>query len=155
QLDDPRMPAAEQLVRGRILALEREPLRAVLEIGEQHRTLLAEVGNSCQEPRILLLDEDVDLAAAGETDLERLLVRDAVGEELRRAAAQDVPACLVDLGLDAAPGHGTLHGSFLRDVQLRPDRPRGGSASGDDGRDGSALHAPYVTGRTRSSSGRP
>ena len=49
-----------------------------------------------------LLDEDVDLAAAGQADRPGLLVGDPVGEELRLGAGEDGLGLLVDLVLDTA-----------------------------------------------------
>ena len=102
ELHDLRMATAQELVCDRIVALDRKPLRAVLELGEQDCAPVAQQLDPPRELTILLLNENVDLAAARQADLERLLVGDAVREQLRRIAAQHSAARLVDLGLDAA-----------------------------------------------------
>jgi len=55
----------------------------------------------------------VHRAAAGESDLEGLLVGDPVGDEPRRAARKDVLRLVVDRRLDAAPGDGARHLALL------------------------------------------
>ena len=53
-----------------------------------------------------LLDEDVDLAAAGQADPERHLVGDPVREQPRRAAGEYLLRGEDDVALDAAAGDG-------------------------------------------------
>ncbi len=107
------------------------PLRAVLQIGENDRALLAD---ACIERVVELLDEDVDLAAAGKTDLERLIVRDPVREQLRPRAAEDRPACLIDVGLDTTAADAAAHLARLGHDELRADGAGRRTPSGDDRR---------------------
>ena len=77
ELDHLRVTAAQQLVRDRVVALEGETLRARLEVGDHDGAPVAERLDPCRELAVLFLYEHVDLAAAGQADPERLLVRDA------------------------------------------------------------------------------
>ena len=83
-----------------------------------------------------LLDEDVDLAAAGQADPERHLVGDPVGEQPRRTALEDLLRREDDVALDAAAGDGALEVTAVADVELRADRTRRRAARRHDGRDG-------------------
>src|SRR5439155_26823442 len=80
-----------------------------------------------------VLDEDVDLAAAGQADRPGLLVRDPVGEELGLRACEHRLRLLVDLVLDTAAGNRPGELPLLRDRELRADRARRGGTRGDHG----------------------
>ena len=55
------------------------------------------------------LDEDVDLAAAGQADAPGLVVGDAVGDDRRRLTGEDRLGTLGDVGFDAAAGDRAEH----------------------------------------------
>ena len=121
ELDLLRVRAAKQLVRHRILALERDPLRPVLEIREDDRAVFV---GAFVKLAVILAHEHVDLAAARQPDLECLLVRDSVRKELRLCPTQHRLAGLVNIRLDAAAADAAAHLAGLRHDQLGADRPR-------------------------------
>src|SRR5207302_7858081 len=92
------------------------------------------------------LDEDVDLAAARQADLQCHLVGDAVGDETRGSAPQHVLRGEHDVALDAAAGDGACELPALADGELRADGPRRCSAGRDDRgeRDLLAARAPAI-----------
>src|SRR5262249_23638670 len=86
-----------------------------------------------------LLDEDLDLAAAGEADVPRLLVGDAEVEQPGLAVLDRVQRLLHHRALDTATGHRTHHGTGVVDTELAANRSRRGTPGGDDRGDGYAL----------------
>src|SRR5262249_61399621 len=113
ELDDPRLAAREQLQRA-LLGLPRGWLLRADEPGAAE-LLTADRGHVRDGPFLADgpperrhelgvegLDEDVDGAAAGEPDLEGLLVGDPVRLQPRRAAGEHLASLLVDGRLDAA-----------------------------------------------------
>ena len=89
ELDDPAVAPTDQLVPLLVLAVENEPLHAALEVGEHDRAGVPanDVGQALEQLGIRFVDPDVDLAAAGEADTQREVVRDPVRQELAGAAA--------------------------------------------------------------------
>src|SRR5204863_8775256 len=81
------------------------------------------------------LDEDLDLAAAGQADVPGLLVGDAEAEQSRRAVLDRIDRFLDHRALDAAPRDRALQGAAVVDAELAADRPRPGAPGGDHGRD--------------------
>ena len=77
------------------------------------------------------LDEDVDLPAAGQADLPRLVVGDPVGKKPRLAGREHLLSLDGDVALDAAAGDRAEELALFGDDQLRGDRPRGGAAGRD------------------------
>ena len=71
-----------------------------------------------------LLDEDVDLAAAGQADAERHLVGDPVGEQPWRTAPKNLLGGEHDIALDTAAGDRPFEIAAVADEQLRADRTR-------------------------------
>src|ERR671931_107321 len=126
----------------------RQPIASVLEVDEEDRppVLAGDVGDAAEEVRIGLVDPDVDLAAAGQADAEREVVRDPVREQATFAARQHLAGRLDDLALDAATGHRAGELTGLRDDQLRADRARCRATGRDDAgqRDPSPLRAPAI-----------
>src|SRR6186997_1895881 len=111
----------------------REPLAPFDALGE-----LRQLGQ-CD-----LLDEHVDLAAAGQADRPGLLVRDSVGTKPRRAAGEDRPRLLDDLALDAASRDRARELALRGDREFRSDRPRGRSARRNDGGESGAFVPPLA-----------
>jgi hypothetical protein len=125
---------------GRLLALHGKPGPA--DVGPVHHgeqdgaTLVLDDRPQALEQQLVgLVDEDVDLAAAGQADLQRHVVRDPEREQARLGAVEHLLRGSVDLVLDAAPRNGARQLSARRDAELGADRPRCGSARGDDGGD--------------------
>ncbi len=79
------------------------------------------------------LDEHVDLAAAGQPDLPRDLVGDAVRHERRRAVFEHELGLLGDVGLDATARDGAEE-PVAADRELGAERPRRRAPAADDGR---------------------
>src|SRR5260221_14796415 len=71
-----------------------------------------------------LLDEHLDLAAAGEADIPGLLVGDAEIEQPRLAVLDGVERFLDHGAFDAAARHRADHGAAVIDAELAADRPR-------------------------------
>ena len=69
-------------------------------------------------------DEDLDLTAAGQSHVERIVVGDAVGDQLRRAGLQHLLGAQHDIGLDAAARDRAGHLAVLGDQQPRAQRAR-------------------------------
>ena len=90
---------------------------------------------------VRFLDEHVDLSSAGQSDRERELVGDPVGDELRRRSAEHLLRVLVHVVLDASARHRAGHLAAVRDHQLRADRARSRAACRDDGRECEPLAA--------------
>ena len=89
-----------------LAALQHEGMRAerlTLDDGEEHGALLVldRLRAAARSTLTRGLHEDVDLAAAGQADLPRLLVGDAVGHEPGRARLEHLARALVDVGLHA------------------------------------------------------
>ena len=112
-----------------------------LEHRQRHRRLLRQLA-------LEGLDEDVDLAAAGQADRPGLLVLDPVGQEPGRAFGEHLGRGHGDVALDAAAGDRAMELAALRDRQLRADRPRGRAPRGHDGRQRDAV-APRPPGLDR------
>src|SRR5207244_12431687 len=70
------------------------------------------------------LDEDLDVAAACEPDLECNVVGDAEGRDLRGARFQDLLRLLENGALDAAVGNRARHLARTCDEHLGARRPR-------------------------------
>src|SRR5581483_3592874 len=85
------------------------------------------------------LHEHVDLAAAREADLPRLLVGDPVAEQLRLARLHHLAGVLVDVRLDAAARHRAAHLPGLGDGEARPHGPGRRPPRGDHRRDDHLL----------------
>src|SRR5439155_26750041 len=85
--------------------------------------------------------ENVDLAAAREADRPRLLVGNAVAEELGLARLHHLTGVLVDIRLDTSARDGAAHPARLGDRQARADGPGRRAAGGDDGCDDDLLAA--------------
>src|SRR5919201_541442 len=148
QLGDLAVAGADQLVGDVVFPFEHEPLASVLEVDEEDRppVFAGDVGDTAEEVRIGLVDPDVDLAAAGQADAEREVVRDPIREQAGCAARQHLAGRLDDLALDAATGHRAGELAGLRDDQLRADRARCRATGRDDAgqRDPSPLRAPAI-----------
>ena len=135
--------------------LRVDPLAGALALEHRHRH-----GRLLRQLALEGLDEDVDLAAAGEADRPGLLVGDPVGQQPRRAVGEHLGRGDGDVALDAAAGDGAVELAALGDGELRADRPRGRAARGHDGRQrdavaprppaldrlGELAHAPRVPG---------
>src|SRR5207244_11537285 len=130
----PAVERGEPAPAGLELRVANQPLPARLEVREHHRALLArhDAEHPLEHGRVGHLDEDVDLAAAGQADAERLVVRDAVRQELRRRSAEHLPRGTVDLVLDAAAGDGAGELAALRDGELGADGAWGRAPRRDD-----------------------
>src|SRR6185503_2612556 len=85
--------------------------------------------------RLVALHPDVDLAAARQPDVPRLLVGDAEVQQLRLAPAQDLLRDLDDSALDAAAGHRAGHLAAGADRHLRARRARRGPLDADHHRE--------------------
>src|SRR5436305_1377139 len=92
-----------------------------------------------QLPVPQFLDEDVDLAAAGEADAEGHVVRDPVGDEPRPGAREHLLRGEDDVALDAAARDRAGELALLADRKLRAHGPRRGAASRDYGRESDPL----------------
>ena len=79
------------------------------------------------------VDEDVHGAAAGEADLEGLVVGDAVGQQPGRAAREHGLSLLVHRGLDAAAGDGAGDLAPLGDGEHGARVAGRGALGADDG----------------------
>src|SRR5439155_19450453 len=78
------------------------------------------------------LDEDVDLAAAGQPDRPGLLVRDPVREEPRAPALEHLAGVFVHVRLDTPARDRSRQLAALRDPELRADWPRRRTPGRDD-----------------------
>src|SRR5207244_4553467 len=118
ELDEPARASLE-------LGVARDALLARLDVRQHHGALFApeEAEHPLDDLRVGHLHVDVDLAAAGQPDAQRLVVRDAVREELRRRTVEHLPGHTVDLVLDAAAGDRARELAALGDRELRADRP--------------------------------
>ena len=96
----------------------------------------------CGQRRILLRHEHLDVAAAGEPDLEGLLVGDPVLEQARLEPRQHLARLAEDIALDAAAGDRAGQLAALRHRELRSDRPRCTPPRGDDSGERHLLSAP-------------
>src|SRR2546423_1707602 len=96
--DPPAVEPAEPAPAALELGVPHDALLARLELRQHDGALLAR--HQAQHPldhlRIRHLHVDVDLAAARKPDGERLVVGDAVREELRRRAVEHLPRRAVD-----------------------------------------------------------
>ena len=140
RVDDPRLPAGEELRRGAAVVGADEPLRADVLAGdpdlERDRPFLPHrLHDRDDDLWVEPVDEDVDGAAAGEADLERLLVGDPVGLQPGLAAREHLARLAVDGGLDAAAGHRADHVAPVRDRQRGAGIARGRALRVDHGRD--------------------
>ena len=142
-LDDAAVPAADELVGSRVLAVTDEPLTPGLEVCQHDRALVraCNVGNLAEELRTRLADPDVDLAAARKPDAQGEVVRDAVGEQTRATAAQNIHRGLVDLVLHAATRHGSRQLAPRRNGELRAHRAWRRPSRRNDGCQGYAVPA--------------
>ena len=86
-----------------------------------------------------LLDEDVEDAAAGQPDRERVVVGDAVPLEHRLAGRDDRLGQLVDRALDAAAGDRADRGLVGADQHRGAGRARRGLEGRDHGADADGL----------------
>ena len=136
ELEEPAPAALE-------LRVADEPLLARLDVRQDDRALLArhEAEHPLEHRRVGHLDVDVDLAAAGQPDAQRLVVGDPVRQELGRHAAEHLPRGAVDLVLDAAAGDGAGELAALRDRELRAHRAWGRAPRRDDRREREPLAA--------------
>ena len=140
-LDDATVPAADELVGLRVLAVTNEALSSRFEVCQDDRALVRarDLGELAQEFRTRLADPDVDLAAARE------VVRNPVREQPRLAAAQDFARSFIHVVLDTTARNRAGELSALRDRELRADRPwRGPPRRNDEGK-GDALTARLPT----------
>ena len=104
--------------------------------------VVAVLGQLAFEP----LNENVDLAAAGQADAPGLVISDPVGQKPRLATGDDLFGLLGDVALDATAGNRAVQPARLEDDELRTYRSRSGTTSGDDGREGCAFfHTVSVT----------
>src|SRR5439155_13676154 len=87
------------------------------------------------------LDEDVDLAAARQADLERHVVRDAVRQEAGRSAAQHLLRREDDVALHATARDRAGELAAVAHRELRADGSRRRPAGGDNGRERHLLAA--------------
>ena len=87
------------------------------------------------ERRVERCDQDRDRAAAGEPDLERLVVGDPVLAQPSRSAVEDLLRLADHGGLDAAAGDRAGDLAHVVQRQRRAGVARGGAAPLDDGRD--------------------
>src|SRR5918995_4236328 len=85
--------------------------------------------------RLVALHVDVDLAAARQPDVPRLLVGDAEVQQPRSAAAEHFLGDLDDRALDTAAGHGAGDLAVLVDGHLRARRARRGTLHADHRRE--------------------
>jgi hypothetical protein len=94
--------------------------------------------------RGLRLDQQLDRAAAGETDLERVVVAHSVRLGLRLSGLDHLAGGLVDRALDAAAGDAAQHLAGGRDGHRRARLPGRRTPSAHDGghRERHALGAP-------------
>src|SRR5262245_38508493 len=83
----------------------------------------AESRSTMLTPSLERLDEDVDLAAAGEADAPCQVVLDAVAQQLRLAGAEHLLGVLEHVALDTATGDGPAHLPRLGDRETCPDGP--------------------------------
>ena len=155
-LDEHASTAAQQLVDAdRRLAepvadhtagLERQYLRAkrlALDDLVEHRRFLA-FGNcdqSLDQLGLVPVDEDVDLAAAGQADGQAELIRDPVARKSGRPPGERLPRQAIDLVFDAAARDGARELSAFRDAELRADGARRRAARRDNCREGDLLAA--------------
>ena len=120
-----------------------EPLLAGLDIRVEHRVLVVVEHAAHLAPQLGLglLEPDVDLAAAGEADLERVAVGDAVVNEVGGPTREDLLCTLGDVGLDATARHGADVAAALGDDVLRAGLARRRPDRADDGGDCRLLAA--------------
>ena len=146
-LRDATVPAADELVGLRVLAVTNEALSPRFEVCQDDRALVRarDLGELAQEFRTRLADPDVDLAAARKTDAEREVVRNPIREQPRLAAAQDFARSFIHVVLDTTARNRAGELSALRDRELRADGPwRGPPRRNDEGK-GDALTARLPT----------
>src|SRR5216684_1044223 len=93
---------------------------------------------ACMES-VHLLDEYLDLAAAGEANVPGLLICDAEIEQPRLAVLDRRQRFLDHSPFDATARDRAHHGTAVVDAELATDRPRRGSPGGDHGGDGDAF----------------
>src|SRR6516165_10202227 len=86
-----------------------------------------------------LLDEHLDLAAAGEADIPGLLVGDTEIEQPRLAVLDGVERFLDHGAFDAAARYRAHHGAAVVDAELAANRTGRRTPSGDHGGDGDAF----------------
>ncbi len=148
ELDDLALAGSDQLGRDVVVAVEHEPLAAVVEVDEEDgATLVArDLRELSEQVCIGLVDPDVDLAPARKSDAEREIVRDSIGEQPRLAADEHLARGLDHFALDAAAGHRACQLAVLRDDQLGADRPRRRAPSRNDAshRDPVTASAPAI-----------
>ncbi len=98
-----------------------EPLLACLGVRVEHPVLVVveDGAHSAPELRVGALEPDVDLAATREADLEGVVVRDAVMDQVGRGAGEDLLRALGNIGLDAATRDGADVAAALGDEVLR------------------------------------
>src|SRR5919109_2566507 len=128
------------------LALDCEPPLAdalAFDDGEEHRAPLVvdDAAQPLHELLVGLLDEDVDLPAAGQADLEREVVRDPVREQARPSAFEHLLRDAVHLVLDTAARDGAGQLAAGGDAELCARRPRSRTPLGDDGGERESLSA--------------
>ena len=134
-------PAADPLAGLGDEELRAEPV--ALDDREEHRALvgLDDALEAVEELLVRRVHEHVDLAAAGQPDGERELVRDPVLEELRLRAVEHLARVAEDLVLDTAARDGAGHLAALGDGELRADRARRRLPGRDHGRERDPLPA--------------
>ena len=100
-----------------------------VEHGGHHQPITGGVGR--RDPvdllRIGLGDEHLDLAAARQSDVERVVVADAVGDQHRRRSGEHLGGPHGHVGLHATAADRARHGAGFRHRQARPQRARCGA----------------------------
>ena len=121
-----------------------EPLLAGRGVGVEHpvAVLVEQRAHVAPELGIGLLEPDVDLAAAGEADLEGVAVGDAVVDAAGLAAGEDCLRALDDVGLDAAAGDRADEAAALGTTIFAPGWRGAERSVVDDGRDRDLLARP-------------
>jgi hypothetical protein len=132
-VDDPVPPRPDQLVHVGALAVGNDRGGPAVERSDDRGAGIRRVDppQLGEDGVVEQCEMDVDLAAARKAGVPGLLVGDAVRQELRGAAGQDLLRLLVDLVLDTAAGHGARELPARRHGELCPDRTRRGPAGGD------------------------
>src|SRR5207248_11153722 len=111
--------------------------------GEEHRApfVVDDAAQPLHQLLVGLLDEDVDLPAAGQADLEREVVGDPVREQAGPRSFEHLLRNAVHLVLDTTARDGPGQLATGGDAELRAGRPRRRTPGGDDGGEREPLAA--------------